>query len=83
MDNNIKPSVYCRYVDDIFVIVRNEEHLITLKERMEAGSVLNFTYETSINGKILFLDVCVAYEKRSHYMVDKKRQIIMIRNYIY
>ena len=22
LDNNIKPSVYCRYVDDIFVVVR-------------------------------------------------------------
>ena len=58
-DNCIKPNVYCRYVDDIFVVVKNEKHLIALKERMEAVSVLHFTYEMSINDKIPFLDVCI------------------------
>ena len=53
LDNNF------RYVDHIFVVAKNEEHLITLKERMEAGSLINFTYKTSINGKIPFLDVCI------------------------
>ena len=56
-DQNIKPNIYCRYVDDIFVVVRNEDHLQKLKERMQASSVLTFTYELSINGKIPFLDV--------------------------
>ena len=35
-DQNIKPNTYCRYVDDIFVVVRNEEHLQQLKKRMQA-----------------------------------------------
>ena len=28
---NIKPSIYCRYVDDIFVVIKNEEQLKSLK----------------------------------------------------
>ena len=55
-NNDIKPSIYCWYVDDIFV-VRNEEHLLQLKQQLESSSVLNFTYETSVNGKMPFLDV--------------------------
>ena len=32
---------------------------ISNNSEMEAGSVLNFTYENSINGEIPFLDVCI------------------------
>ena len=39
------------------MFVRNEDHLQQLKERMQASSVLTFTYELSINSKIPFLDV--------------------------
>ena len=35
-DQNIKPNIYCRYVDDIFVVVKNEDHLKQLQERMHA-----------------------------------------------
>ena len=55
-DQNIKPNIYYQYVDDIFV-VRNKDHLKQLQERMQSSSVLSFTYEISINGKIPFLDV--------------------------
>ena len=56
-DQNIKPNIYCRYVDVIFVVVRNEAHLKQLQERMESSSVLSFIYKISVNGKIPFLDV--------------------------
>ena len=58
-NEEVKPSVYCRYVDDIFVIVRNEQHLQELKQHMESSSVLKFTYELSVQGKIPFLDVAI------------------------
>ena len=53
------PKIYCRYVDDIFVVVRDEAHLIHIKTEMERHSVLNFTYELSVNNKIPFLDIVV------------------------
>ena len=40
---------------DIFVVVRNEDHLNQLTARMQSSSVLSFTYEKiSVNGKIPF-----------------------------
>ena len=60
-NNDIKLSIYCRNVDDIFVVVRNEEHL-QLKQQLESSSVLNFTYETSVNRKMPFLDVNIKSE---------------------
>ena len=54
---DIRPTVYARYVDDIFVVVRDEDHLKSLKEAMENNSELRFTYELSVNDKIPFLDI--------------------------
>ena len=63
-NNDIKPNIYCRYVDDIFVVVRNEEHLLQLKQQLESSSLSNFTYETSVNGKMPFLDVNIKSDNR-------------------
>ena len=58
-DLNIKPAVYTRYVDDVFVMVENENKLLELKKKFEDASILKFTYEISKNNKIPFLDVNV------------------------
>ena len=58
-DNGIAPHIYCRYVDDIFVDVKDEEHLKELIDRLQANSVLKFTYELNIRNKLPFLDVLV------------------------
>ena len=55
---NIRPSIYTRYVDDIFVVVRDEEHLKQLQRNLQDHSVLNFTYEIG-NNKLPFLDVLI------------------------
>ena len=47
-----KPSIYARYVDDIFIQINSLEQLDLLKTQFENNSVLKFTYETSINNKI-------------------------------
>ena len=58
-DESIKPATYCRYVDAIYVVVRDEEQLLCLKHRMEQRSVLKFTYELNVERTIPFLDVLV------------------------
>ncbi|XP_076054479.1 uncharacterized protein LOC143033168 [Oratosquilla oratoria] len=52
-----KPPIYTRYVDDIFVLVRDQRELEDLKATLQHVSGLNFTTENSINGKLPFLDV--------------------------
>ena len=53
-----KPSLYCRYIDDIFVIC-DAELLEKLKIEMALISGLNFTVEYAINNKLPFLNVLV------------------------
>ena len=53
----IKPRIYCRFIDDIFVLVRDEDHLIILETEFKSKSALNFTHEVAIGNKIPFLDV--------------------------
>ena len=57
LSDHLKPNLYARYVDDIFVVVRDELHLNSLKMEMEAQSVLSFTFEMNINNAMSFLDV--------------------------
>ena len=53
------PTTYCRYVDDVFVVVQDEQQLRMMKETFEANSVLKFTYEMSVRNRIPFLDIDV------------------------
>ena len=52
-----KPSVYCRYVDDTFVVVANDQELDNLRIKFESKSGLRFTTEKSEEGSLPFLDV--------------------------
>ena len=54
-----RPSIYCRYIDDIFVRIRNVKELQALKKRLADASGLNFTYEEPRDGSLPFLDVLV------------------------
>jgi hypothetical protein len=54
-----KPKIYCRYVDDCFLVIDNIKELISLKNYFEANSVLKFTYETEIHKQLPFLDVLI------------------------
>ena len=60
LDNN--PKIYARYVDDIFLIVKNATVLEHIKTAFENNSVLKFTYETENHGKLNFLDVMLNRE---------------------
>ena len=53
-----KPSLYCRYVDDIYVICEDDV-LEQIKNDLETISGLSFTVEYSINNRLPFLNVLV------------------------
>jgi hypothetical protein len=66
IENNIldnilthKPAVYCRYVDDCYVVTSTTESLTELKEAFQLNSVLQFTHEIGTGHKIKNLDVHV------------------------
>ena len=58
-DTNVKPALYCRYIDDILVEVHDSTALQQLKDRLEEASGLSFTVENSIRNNINFLDVTI------------------------
>ena len=58
-DNHSKPHIYARFVDDIFVQVKDINELEKLKKLFEDNSVLNFTYELNVSNKLPFLDVYI------------------------
>ena len=55
----MKPKVYCRYIDDCFLLLDNTDQLHPLIEAFKSNSVLNFTYELGTERKFKFLDVSV------------------------
>ena len=55
----LKPTIYCRYVDDIFVLAKNIDQVLELRHSFMNNSVLNFTYELEKYKKLNFLDVTV------------------------
>ena len=65
--NNTKPSIYARYVDDIFVQVNSEAELINLRNLFQSNSVLNFTYELNVNKKLPFLDILIDTSNNSFH----------------
>ena len=54
-----KPLIYVRYIDDIFVLVSGEDKLVQLRNTFQEHSVLKFTYELGVDGRLPFLDVQV------------------------
>ena len=68
LDSNIrKPKIYSRYIDDIFVVVEDLDHLLQLQQLFKEKSVLDFTYETSIENKLPFLDVLLDNTRPDNY----------------
>ena len=60
-----KPSIYCRYIDDIFIKTENDEEIQDLRRHLQETSGLKFTIENSVDAKIPFLDVLVKQEAES------------------
>ena len=67
------PTIYCRYVDDIFVQVNNIQDLEIIQNELKSNSVLNFTVELNENKKLPFLDIKVDATKDTfHTKIYKK-----------
>ena len=56
---DLKPDIYCRYVDDCFLVTNSVEKLPALIELFQSNSVLKFTHEIGNNRRLNFLDVNV------------------------
>ncbi|XP_050707848.1 uncharacterized protein LOC126993063 [Eriocheir sinensis] len=55
----LKPQIYARYVDDIFISVDTVSHINELITEFKNDSCLNFTQEIEQNKKLPFLDTMV------------------------
>ena len=60
------PIRYCRYIDDTFVVVQREEEIENLINSFQRESVLRFTSERSVNGKLPFLDVLISTNEEGY-----------------
>ena len=61
LDDNphLKPTIYCRYIDDIVVVTQDMTQLQDLKTAIQNNSVLTFTHEIGQNNNNYFLDINV------------------------
>ena len=57
-----KPQIYCRYIDDIFVLVEDVKELEELREAFARTSGLHFTKEISRDGTLPFLDILLKFD---------------------
>jgi hypothetical protein len=55
----VKPKLYLRYVDDIFLLVDSIGCITRLKNDFESNSVLKFTFEIQKLNQLPFLDVLI------------------------
>ena len=55
----LKPKLYQRYIDDIFLVVNNLEELTQIKAKFQSESILNFTHEVEKDNQLSFLDCLV------------------------
>ena len=57
------PIFFARYVDDIFVLIRSQDHIILLADYFSSRHPnIKFTYEMEVNNTLPFLDVSVFRE---------------------
>ena len=65
LEQSEKPLLYCRYVDDIFVLLKKHDDLLSLQNKFETNSVLHFTNELEKRHCLPFLDVSVERKNNS------------------
>ena len=54
-----KPTIYCRYIEDIFIVVKFQRDVIQLNKLLSIQSGLEFTTENSNNNQLNYLDIIV------------------------
>ena len=77
-----KPAVYCRYVNDCFLMIRNISQIEAMKDLFEEPSVLKFTYEIEIKRKLQFMDVLLTRQRTTPYFsvqkIDQHRHSVQV-----
>ena len=69
-----KPKIYCRYIDDIFLLANNIDEIHKLKEIFEKTSVLKFTIELNKNNELPYLDVLINNENNVDFKLEVYRK---------
>jgi len=65
--DNFKPVFYRRYVDDTFVLFRNQSHAQLFLDYINSKhSNINFTMDCEVDNKLPFLD-CSVYRSGNHF----------------
>ena len=59
LTNHQKPRIYARFVDDIFITIKDKSEATALANALQGNSCLNFTVEHSENKTLPFLDILV------------------------
>ena len=59
---DLKPVIYCRYIDDIYILKQSEYELPKLVDTLLRNSVLQFMSEQGHNHQLNFLDVNVTIQ---------------------
>ena len=73
-DNNVRPHMYYRYIDDVIVDVTDDAALDSLKASLEEVSGLVFTIERSIENKISYLDINIDASDSTKYVTQVYRK---------
>ena len=86
MPDNIKPILWVRYVDDIFIIYQQDEEAFNemLHRINNILPTIKFTVEQEVDGAIPFLDVYVIHDKYSNeFRFKVYRKQTNAENYIH
>ncbi|XP_076069962.1 uncharacterized protein LOC143041788 [Oratosquilla oratoria] len=62
-----KPRIYARYIDDIFVLAKDDDELQHLHHCLQEASGLNLSVENSSDGCLPFLDILVNQQPHGFY----------------
>ncbi|XP_076039436.1 uncharacterized protein LOC143024510 [Oratosquilla oratoria] len=62
-----KPRIYARYIDDIFVLAKDDDELRHLHHCLQEASGLNLSVENSSDGCLPFLDILVNQQPHGFY----------------
>ena len=66
-NKTVKPLIYGRYVDDIFIMYSTIEQLEEVKKSLENNSILKLTIEHSLDNKLSFLDILITKKQNKFH----------------
>ena len=74
----LKPPIYLRYVDDIFILANNINKISILQDTFWKNSVLNFIQGLNKNNKISFLDFLIDTNNNNNFTTSTYKKPLII-----